>query len=86
MMMRALGRTLTPPLGGRARKRPCRCRSPSIDDSPFVLPAAALGKRLPHERGVVSNACWDVSALTRPLFNPSAAPLLAPKLAIACTS
>jgi hypothetical protein len=35
MMMRAMG-TLTPPLGGRARKRPCRSRSPSIDDSLFV--------------------------------------------------
>jgi hypothetical protein len=34
--------------------------------------------------GVVSNGC--VSALTKPLFNPSAAPLPPPKPAIACTS
>jgi hypothetical protein len=36
--------------------------------------------------GVVSNGCWDASALTRPAFDPSAAPLPPPKPAIACTS
>ena len=36
MMMRAMG-TLTPAAWrGRARKRPCGSRSPSIDDSLFV--------------------------------------------------
>jgi hypothetical protein len=36
--------------------------------------------------GVVKNGCCDVSALTRPAFNPSAALLPLPKPAIACTS
>src|SRR5262249_54072941 len=36
--------------------------------------------------GVVSNVCCDVSAPRGAAFNPSAAPLLAPKLAIACPS
>jgi hypothetical protein len=37
--------------------------------------------------GVVSNGCCcDVSALTKPAFNPSAPPLPPPKAAIACTS
>jgi hypothetical protein len=36
--------------------------------------------------GVVSNGCCDVSALSEAVFKFSAAPLLAPKPAIACTS
>ena len=36
MMMRALGHADPTAWRGRARKRPCRSRSPSIDDSLFV--------------------------------------------------
>jgi hypothetical protein len=68
MLMRALGHADPTAWRGRARKKPCRSRSPSIDDSLFVgtidgirilraLPLSKLRKSPPPQTVFVNREC-----------------------------
>jgi hypothetical protein len=63
-------------MGRSLRKRPCRSRSPSIDDSLFVWGWKTIS-------GVLSGYIWPTSALSQQLLETCAKPA---RLRRSCTS